>query len=517
MRRPVASLALLATAVVADGQQPPVASPPNLVLILADDLSYRDLSSWGQRRYATPHLDRLAAEGFRFTQAYAGAPACAPSRATLVTGLHTGHSSIRHNRSARGQDHLAADDVTLAEVLKGAGYATGFFGKWGIGLPGTPGTPDKQGFDEAFGFYDQRRAHTFFPRYLYRNGRRIEYPGNFGFDMPHMYEDNRTPPHRRDSDRHYDAEGRLLPPGVAAPAEAVYSEEVLERAALQFVRTHRKRPFLLYFATQLPHGPVIADRLGALRDRADFPTTAHKEWAAMVLRIDSFAGKLAALLRDLGIRGRTLIAFASDNGYSMCGYFARGNRESDWPDDPFFRNKGPFRGGKFSLLEGGVRIPFFVNWPAAIRPGAASAPVWLVDVLPTFAELAGVPAPERIDGRSLLPLLRGAPEDFPAERPLYWENAREQAVRLGPWKAYRETPASPLELYLIEEDLRSERDLAPAYPEVAERIRRIMAREHVDHPWYWNPSETREDFRRKEALAAELGQLQVSRAGNSAP
>lgn len=317
-------LALL-TMTPAKAQSTLSGSKPNIVAILADDLSYRDLSIWGQARFSTPNLDRLAMEGLRFTQAYAGAPECAPSRGTLMTGLHTGHAPIRDNRSARGQDHLADSDVTIAEILKQSGYATGFFGKWGIGLPGTPGTPDKQGFDEAFGFYDQRRAHTFFPRFLYRNEQKIEYPGNFGFDMVHMYEDNRTPAKARDSAAHYDSEGRLLPPGVSEPSKAVYSEDVIEDAAIAFVRRNRERPFFLYFATQLPHGPVVTDSLGRFLDCPDFPSTAHKEWASMVLRIDAFAGELVSLLGDLGLRDRALIALASDNGYSMCGYFARGN------------------------------------------------------------------------------------------------------------------------------------------------------------------------------------------------
>lgn len=487
---------------------------PSIVLILADDLSYRDLSIWGQRRFSTPNLDRLAREGIRFTQAYAGAPECAPSRATLMTGLHTGHAAVRRNRSARGQDHLRDEDLTIAEVLKGTGYATGFFGKWGIGLPGTPGTPDKQGFDETLGFYDQRRAHTFFPDYLYRNGQRIDYEGNAGFDMRHMYLDNRTPAAQRDSADHYDEEGRLRPPGIADRSRAVYSEAVIEDAALEFVRGNRDRPFFLYFATQLPHGPVIVDRLDAVFKRPDFPTTAHKEWAAMVLRIDAFAGQLSALLEQLRIRDRTVVAFASDNGYSMCGYFARGNRETGWPDDPFFRNKGPFRGGKFSLKEGGIRVPFFINWPAAVSPRVSAAPVWLVDLLPTFAELAGSPAPSG-DGASLLGLLDGEPGQLPTDRSLYWENATEQAVRQGPWKAYRTAPDEPTELFLIEEDIACERDLARSYPGAVAAMERIMAREHVPHPWYRNPGESREEFEQKRALAAKLGQLQVGRQGNS--
>ncbi len=322
---PLAAILILFAAVPLQAQQPLAGSGPNIVVILADDPSYRDLSMWGQTRFWTPNLDRLAMEGLRFTQAYAGAPECPPSRGTRLTGLHTGHAPIRDNRSARGQDHPSDADATIAETVKRSGYATGFFGKWGIGLPGTPGTPDKQGFEEAFGFYDQRRAHTFFPRYLFRNGRRVDYPGNFGFDMAHMYEDNRTPASSRDSAAHYDDEGRLVPAGVSDRSKAVYSEDVIEDAAIAFVRRNRDRPFFLYFATQLPHGPLVTDSLGPLQDRPDFPTTAHKEWASMVLRIDAFAGEFVTLLADLGVRDRTLIAFASDNGYSMCGYFGRGN------------------------------------------------------------------------------------------------------------------------------------------------------------------------------------------------
>ena len=506
---------LLLIAASSAAQKPLAGTAPNIVLILADDLSYRDLSIWGQARFSTPNLDRLAATGMRFTQAYAGAPECAPSRATLMTGLHTGHATVRDNSSARGQDHLADSDVTIAEVLREQGYVSGFFGKWGMGLPGTPGTPERQGFDEAFGFYDQRRAHTFYPNFLYRNGRKIDYPANYGFDMSRIYEDNRTPAHRRNTSAYYDATGRFLAPGVADPSEAVYSEAVIEEAALGFVRANADRPFFLYFATQLPHGPVVIDNLGSMHHRSDFPTTAHKEWAAMVVRLDTFAGHLVDLIDQLGIRERTLIVFASDNGYAMCGYFARGNQSENWPDDPFFRNKGPFRGGKFSLQEGGIRIPMFVHWPGTIVPGVAGKPVWLVDLLPTFADLSGAPSTPEHDGTSLVPLLDGNPDDFPADRALYWENAREQAVRKGPWKAYRQSPDRPTELFLIEDDIACERNLADSYPEVVAELEAVMVREHVDHPWYWNPGETREEFSRKQDLARELGQLQESIGGNT--
>ena len=508
---------LLLSAAAAWGQSPLSGSKPNIVLILADDLSFRDLGIWGQDKFRTPHLDALAAAGVRFTQAYAGAPECAPSRGTLMTGLHVGHAPIRSNRSARGQDHLYPEDITLAETLKRAGYATGFFGKWGIGLPGTPGTPDKQGFDVAFGFYDQRRAHTFFPRYLYANAERIDYPGNDGFDMDHMYLDNRTKPEVRDTRKHYTADGALIPPGVADPAQAVYSQAVIEERALQFVRQRRSNPFFLYFATQLPHGPLIVDSLGDFNRRDDFPTVAHREWAAMVARLDAFAGRLVGLLKRLGLYDDTLIVFASDNGYSMCGYTARGNAAANWPDDPFFRNKGPFRGGKFSVLEGGIRVPFFMHQPKKIAAAVSGVPVWLIDLMPTLADLAGVKPAHAVDGESLTPLLQGNATDFPADRPLYWAADREQAVRMGPWKAYRKSPERKTELYLIEEDIHGDRDLADAYPQIVKRIEAVMASAHVDHPWYWNPSETAADFKRKQARAAALGQLQEGRTGNSGP
>ena len=508
-------LLLASTAVIAPAQQSGLhASKPNIILILADDLSYRDLSIWGQQQFRTPTLDQLALEGVRFTQAYAGAPECAPSRGTLMTGRHTGHSAIRNNRSARGQDHLESDDITIAEILKEAGYRTGFFGKWGIDLPGTPGTPDKQGFDEAFGFYDQRRAHTFFPYFLYNNSERINYPENIGFDMEHMYADNQTLPHLRDSDSHYDANGSLIPAGIQHADEAVYSVDAIEESTLGFIRNNRDNLFFLYHATQLPHGPIVIDNLGEIAKRQDYPSMAHREWAAMVQRLDSFTGKLTKLLVDLDIRDNTLIVFASDNGYSMCGYFAKGNQPTDWPDDRFFKNKGPFRGGKFSIQEGGIRVPFFINWPAAIQPFLASTPVWLVDLLPTFTDLAGLEPRQVTDGKSLLRLLQGNPPAFDANRPLYWENSNEQAVRMGPWKAYRSSPDDPLRLYLIEEDLHGDRNLAANYPQVVAQIKKVMEQEHVDHPWYWNPGETQEDFTRKKELAISLGQLQIDTRAN---
>ncbi|MCP5120563.1 MAG: arylsulfatase [bacterium] len=492
-------------------------SKPNIVFILADDLSYRDLSIYGQTKFTTPNLDQLALTGVRFSQAYVAAPECAPSRGTLMTGLHTGHAPIRENSSARGQDHLRLEDITIAEMLKEAGYATGFTGKWGIGLPGTPGTPDKQGFDYSFGYYDQGRAHSFFPHYLMENGKQVKLPENYGYDMERTYRYNRQRPAEIDPNdaNRYDENGNHLPAGVKDPLKATYSETLIEQAAVRFVRENAGSPLFLYFATQLPHGPLVIDNLGELRLREDFPSMKQREWVAMVQRIDRFTGELVDLLKELGVYENTIILFASDNGYSMCGYFGRGNANANWPDDPFLRNKGPFRGGKFSVLEGGIRVPFFMHWPGKINPGVSSAPVWLVDLLPTLAELAGVEVEHSIDGVSLLPLLTGNEAAFPAGRALYWQKRNEQAVRLGPWKAYRSHPDEPPELYLIEDDIHGERNLAASYPDVVASIERIMSESTTEHEWYHDPGETEEDRARKRKRAADLGQLQQSTRGNS--
>lgn len=511
----LAGMILLAGCTAADNDKPAVPDKPNIILIFADDLSYRDLSIWGQEKFETPNLDALAAKGVRFTQSYAGAPECAPSRGTLMTGLHTGHAPIRINASARGQDHLADSDITIAEVLKDAGYATGMVGKWGIGLPGTPGTPDKQGFDYSYGYYDQARAHTFFPNYLMENGEKIPLPGNYGFDMERQYRQNSSAnPDPKDVNR-YDEKGDLIPHGIEEPSKAQYSEDLVEEKAVKFVRDHKDEPFFLYFATQLPHGPVIIDNLGELKDRDDFPSIKEKEWAAMVQRVDTFTGELVALLKELGIYENTIFFFASDNGYANCGYFGRGNANTNWPDCPFLHNKGPFRGGKFSALEGGIRVPFFATWEGQIKPGISNMPVWLVDLFPTFAQLAGGSYMHQVDGVSLVPLLMGDEDGVPYDRPLYWYKNDEQAVRMGPWKAYRKHPNEPVELYLIEEDTYCDRNVAEFYPEVVSEMERIMKASHIDHPWYHNPGETKEQFQAKRKKAEELGQLQVSVRGNT--
>lgn len=476
---------------------------PNIIFILADDLSYRDLSCYGQQRYRTPNLDRLAVEGLRFSQAYSAAPECAPSRGSLLTGLHTGHGSIRANSSARGQEHLRDEDVTIAEVLKGAGYRTGFVGKWGVGLPGSEGVPYKQGFDYCFGFYDQSRAHTYIPDYLWENDRRIEYPENAGFDMLRRYDYVGNKPHNQ-----YDEHGNLFLPELKDPRTFTYSENEVEKAALRFLSKNDPSktgaPFFLYYATQLPHGPVICDQLFGM-DKPAEANQLSREWAAMVLKLDAFVGSLVERLKAMGVYENTIIFFASDNGYSMCGYTERGNGP-DWLDDPWLKNKGPFAGGKFSVLEGGCRVPFFVHWPGKVAAGVCDEPVWLPDFFPTAIELAGEPA-HPSDGLSLLPLLVGNEEAFAGHPYLYFSKNREQAVRMGEWKAYRKSPDAKTELYLIGEDTYTQRDLADIYPGIVKKAEQIMASEHTPHPWYWNPNETAQDYAAKKQRAVQSGEV----------
>ena len=261
---------------------------PNIIFILADDLSYRDLSCYGQKLYSTPNLDMLANDGLVFNQAYSAAPECAPARGSLMTGLHTGHGTIRRNSSARGQEYLKEEDITVAEELKKLGYATGFTGKWGIGQPGTEGVPYKQGFDVAFGYYDQVRAHTFFPEYLWENDKKVEYPGNKGFDMTRRYNFSRLPAGTANYNV-YDTEGKLVLDELPEPDKAVYSQAEVEKAAIRFLDTYKDQPFFLYFAPQLPHGPVIVDDFSPMMALDTIPQL-NREWAAMVIRLDKIVG-----------------------------------------------------------------------------------------------------------------------------------------------------------------------------------------------------------------------------------
>lgn len=478
---------------------------PNIIFILADDMSYRDLSCFGQQRYKTPNLDQLAVTGIRFTEAYAAAPECAPSRCSLMTGLHTGHSTVRINSSARGQDHLNDSDITIAEVLKKAGYNTGFTGKWGIGQQGTEGVPYKQGFDYAFGFYDQTEAHTYLPYYLFENEKRINYPENKGFNMNIRYNYKNN-----EAQNSYDSSGKLFVPELKNPYGYTYSENEIEKSAFKFLDNNNtnktQKPFFLYYATPLPHGPVIVDDLGEMT-KPDSVLQMTREWAAMVIKLDQFVGKLITYLKNTGQYENTIIFFASDNGYSMPGYFDRGNAPH-WTDDPWLKNKGPFNGGKFSVQEGGIRVPFFVHCPSKFKPAVYNQPVWLPDFFPTACELAKCNSKEyKTDGISLMPFLENHPEKFAGHAFLYFSKAREQAIRMGSWKAYRKSPDSPTELYLIEEDTYTERDMAWLYPEIVNQANHLMDTNYVPSEWYWNPNETANDYQKKIQRAKESNNI----------
>jgi arylsulfatase A-like enzyme len=402
-------------------------SKPNIIFILADDLGYGDLGCYGQQKIQTPNLDRLAAEGIRFTSCYAGSTVCAPSRACLMTGLHTGHVRIRGN----AQVPLAAGDLTVAEVLKGAGYHTAAIGKWGLGLADTPGAPNKKGFDEWFGYLDQVHAHDYYTDYLWRNNFRLELAEN---------RNNR---------------------------KGQYTHDFFTRAALNFITANTNQPFFLYLAYTIPHANNERKDQG-MEVPSDAPYT-NESWpqpeknkAAMITRLDADVGRLLARLRELKMESNTVVFFSSDNGPHQEGGVK--------PE--FFRSAGSWRGIKRDLYEGGIRVPMLAWWPGRIQGGRTSDQVWTFwDFLPTVADLAGAPVTAKIDGISMRPALLGKPQknhEF-----LYWEfheDGSKQAVRMGDWKAVRLAPGKPLELYNLKSDLSETNDVAGQNPATVNRI-----------------------------------------------
>lgn len=410
---------------------------PNIIFILADDLGYGDLGSYGQKRIKTPHLDRMAAEGMRFRQAYAGSTVCAPSRCALMTGLDMGHCRIRGNAPVP----LLAEDTTVAEILKTAGYKTGIVGKWGLGEPGSSGVPNRQGFDEWFGYLNQRHAHNYYPDHVWKNEAKF-----------------------------------FLNPGE-------YSHDLFAREALGFVRRHRSGPFFLYLAYTIPHANNELGREtgNGMEVPSDEPYSSEswpqleKNFAAMVTRMDADIGKLFSLIKELGLDGNTVVFFSSDNGPHLEGGH----------DAEFFDSNGPLRGTKRDLYEGGIRVPAMVRWPGRVKAGSTSDQVWAFwDFLPTAAEIAGVRAPPGLDGISIVPALTG--QALPSREYLYWEFFEQgfsQAVRLGDWKAVRR-PSKGIELYDLKIDLGEQNDVAANHPDVVARIERIMKAARVDSE-YW--------------------------------
>jgi arylsulfatase A-like enzyme len=407
---------------------------PNILFVLADDLGYGDLGCYGQERIQTPHIDRLAAEGVRFTDCYAGSTVCAPSRCALMTGLHTGHCRVRGNARVP----LLPEDVTVAEVLKGAGYATGIVGKWGLGEPDTTGIPTRQGFDYWFGYLNQGHAHTYYPDYLWRNEERVPIPGNEG------------------------------------GGKGEYSHDLFTQEALDFIHRQAGGPFFLYLAYTIPHAnnELGAQTGNGMEVPSDIPYSdqpwpqPQRNHAAMITRMDRDIGSVMRLLKEVDVDRDTVVLFTSDNGPHKEG----------GGDPAFFRSSGPLRGYKRDLYEGGIRVPMIVRWPGLIGPGRASDQVWSFwDLLPTAASIAGVKPPAGLDGISMLPALLGRKQRQPEY--LYWEfheRGFEQAVRMGQWKAVRHGIRKPTELYDLANDLAETADIAASHPEVITEIEAIL-------------------------------------------
>jgi arylsulfatase A-like enzyme len=429
------------------------AQRPNVILILADDLGYGDLGSYGQRHIKTPHLDRLAAEGMRFTSFYAGSPVCAPSRCVLLTGRHTGHAFIRNNRELKteGQTPLPADTVTLATVLKQAGYRTGCVGKWGLGGPGSEGEPGdgRLGFDLFYGYLCQRKAHRHYPDHLWRNGEKIVLPENA---------DNRR---------------------------GAYAHDLLTNEAMEFVGKARPgEPFFLYLAYTIPHFDldVPDDSIAPYAGQWDEPTLPmgnyrpqprpRAAYAGMISRMDRDVGRLLAMLKKKNLDDDTLILFTSDNGAT----FLKGL------DSAFFNSNGPLRGFKADLWEGGLRVPMIARWPGQIKAGSTSdLPAAFWDVMPTLAELADQQPPRPTDGVTLLPTLLGRAAEQPPRDYLYWEfpaGPGWQAVRIGDWKGVRQNvrqkPNGPIQLFDLKSDRGETTNRAAAHPDVVKRMAEIM-------------------------------------------
>jgi arylsulfatase A-like enzyme len=407
-----------------------------VIFIMADDLGYADVGCYGQQKIHTPHIDSLARDGLKFTQVYAGSTVCAPSRCCLITGKHTGHATVRGN--AQPHVPLTRDEMTLGEVFKNAGYATGIFGKWGLATPPDDWAyPTRRGFDTFFGYLHQVHAHTYYPDMLWDNEREFYMEANFS--------------------------GR----------NEKYSHDVIAERALRFIDDHHDEPFFLYAPFTPPHG------------RFEVPSQAPYEnepWdevariiAAMITRLDASVGDILASLKKHGIERDTLVVFTSDNGPGALA-------------TKRFDSNGPLRGVKRDLYEGGIREPFIARWPGRIEAGKTSDAVFTFwDMLPSFAELTGQPIPEGIDGVSVLMAMLGEGPVPDPDRVLYWEfheRGFQQAVRWRDWKGVRQELGGPVEVYDLAADPGEEHDLAASKPDIAAKLGRMIDEARTPSP-YW--------------------------------
>lgn len=435
-------------------------SSPNIIYILADDLGYGDLSCYGQKKFKTPNIDKLASQGMLFTQHYSGSTVCAPSRSTLLTGMHTGHTVVRGNKEIQpeGQYPIPDNTYTLAEAMKKADYTTGAFGKWGLGFPGSEGEPTNQGFDTFFGYNCQRMGHNYYPGHLWSNNDSIVLKNNQGTQ------------------------------------KGTYAPSLIHEKTLQFIEQNKDKPFFAYVASIIPHAELAAPEEFMEKYRNKFlPEKAYKgvdsgegfrtgeygsqkephaAFVSMIDLLDQQVGEIMAKVEELGIADNTIIIFTSDNGP---------HREGG-ADPDYFDSNGPLKGTKRDLYEGGIRVPMIAKWPGKIKPGSISNHIsafW--DVFPTFADIVGVPKPKNIDGISFLPELLGKNKDQKEHEYLYWEfheKGGRQAVRMGDWKAVKynvlKNPDAPLELYNLSNDIGEEHNVANEHPKIVKNMEAIL-------------------------------------------
>jgi arylsulfatase A-like enzyme len=436
---------------------------PNIIYILADDLGYGDLSCYGQQKFSTPNIDRLAKEGMLFTQHYCGCAVSAPSRSSLMTGLHTGHTPIRGNKSWKPEGNwpLPSKSFTIAEMLKTRGYVTGAFGKWGLGYIGTEGDPNKQGFDEFFGYNCQTLAHNYYPDHLWYNQQEI---------FLHENDNGKT---------------------------GAYSADLIHKAALNFLETNSNKPFFIYYATTIPHAELSAKEEYMKMFRGKFlpeksfkgvdngPTyrlgpyesqlEVHAAYAAMIKELDDYVGEILKKLTELNLEKNTIVIFASDNGPHLEG----------GADPDYFNSNGHLRGYKRDMYEGGIRTPMLVRWPGIVKAGSTSNHIsafW--DILPTFAEITGAAIPKGIDGISFLPALTGTKQN--EHDYLYWEfheQGGKMAVRMGDWKAVKlnvdTDPEGTPELYDLSKDIGETKNTASSNPLIVKKMKEIIKQEHI--------------------------------------
>ncbi len=452
------------------------ASKPNIIFIMADDLGYGDLGCYGQKVIQTPHIDRMAKEGMKFTQFYAGCTVCAPSRSVLMTGKHMGHTRVRANTPIREYHSLLPEDVTVAEVLKQANYRTGLFGKWGIGEEGTKSVPNLQGFDEFFGYLNQGHAHNYYPEWVWHNDHKIKLRN---ISAPVVKKGNKPL-----------SKNRIEFGSGYATTRLDYSHDLFAERALKFINKNQKKPFFLYLSLTIPH--ANNERTRATKNGQEVPDYGiykDKKWpdpdkgqAAMITRMDSDVGKILAKLKELNIDKNTIVMFTSDNGHHNEG----GHNTAR------FNPNGPLRGMKRDLYEGGIRVPLIVRWLGKTPPGTVSHHIsYFGDLMATAAELAGVKPPKNIDSISFVPTIMGNERKQKQHKYLYWEfyeRGSKQAVRMGDWKAVRMPMfTGKIQLFNLAKDLGEGNDVAAKYPKIVETMKAIMKEAHTSDP-RWKPS-----------------------------